>query len=304
IRRTPLAIFLASSPARSRSVTILLMPNTRRRSEAAGWRLAMMWAQSSSMAFSRSLTLRSDSTIVFTLATSPLEYASMAAETWVLTRPPICSTCVRRRESSSSYWLDRCWLSFMSFSSAHAAGNVVLGALVLRLDEDFIGLAEFDQFAQIHVGGVIGDAGSLLHVVRHDQDGDALLEFMHQFFDGAGGDRVQGRGRLVEQEQFRIGGQGAGDAQTLLLTAGEVGRQVVQAILHFFPEGATLQGMFNLVVEHALVVFATHTQTVGDVFVDRLREGVRLLEHHADAHAHFDRIDFRRQQVGVVRVET
>ena len=47
-----LAIFLASSPARSRSVTILLMPSTRRRSEAVGWRLAMTWAQSSSMAFS------------------------------------------------------------------------------------------------------------------------------------------------------------------------------------------------------------------------------------------------------------
>ena len=34
-------------------------------------------------------------------------------------------------------------------------------------------------------------------------------------------------------------------------------------------------------------------RTVGDVFVDRLRERVRLLENHADAGAQFDDVDAR-----------
>src|SRR5512145_1924316 len=117
----------------------------------------------------------------------------MAAETWVSTRPPICSTWVRRRLSSSSNWLERCWLSFMSVPFlAHAAGNVVFGALVLRLDEDLVGLAEFDHLAEEHIGGVVGNARRLLHVVGDDQDGDALLQLMHQLLDGTGGDRVKG----------------------------------------------------------------------------------------------------------------
>ena len=43
------AIFSASSPMRSRSVTVLLIAMISRRSPAAGWRLAMMWLQSLSM---------------------------------------------------------------------------------------------------------------------------------------------------------------------------------------------------------------------------------------------------------------
>ncbi|MPM67332.1 hypothetical protein SDC9_114254 [bioreactor metagenome] len=186
---------------------------------------------------------------------------------------------------------------------AHAAGDVVFGALVVRLDEDFVGLAELDHLAQIHVGSVVGDTRCLLHVVGDDEDGDALLQFVHQFLDGAGGDRVERRGRLIEEQQFGVGGQGAGDAQTLLLAAGQVGGEFVQTVLDLVPQGAALERLLDLVVEDALVVLAAHAQAVGDVFVDALREGVRLLEDHADAHAHFDGVDFRRQQVGVVRVE-
>ena len=39
------AIFVASSPMRSRSVMVLLTAMIRRRSVAAGWRLAMIWLQ-------------------------------------------------------------------------------------------------------------------------------------------------------------------------------------------------------------------------------------------------------------------
>jgi hypothetical protein len=49
--------------------------------------------------------------------------------------------------------------------------------------------------------------------------------------------------------------------------------------------------------------FAAHAQAVGHVLEDRLGKRVGLLEHHRDAHAHLDRVDVVRQQVGVVRMQ-
>jgi hypothetical protein len=100
-----------------------------------------------------------------------------------------------------------------------------------------------------------------------------------------------------------IGCQGARDAQALLLAAGKVGAQLAEPVADLVPQRGALERGFDAVVEFVLVAHAAHAQAVGDVLVDRLGEGVRLLEHHADAHAHFDRIDVGRQQIGVVRVK-
>ena len=61
----------------------------------------------------------------------------------------------------------------------------------------------------------------LLHVVGHDHDREVLLEFLDQLLDAAGGDRVQRRGRFVQQQHFRLQRHRAGDAQALLLAAGQ-----------------------------------------------------------------------------------
>ena len=44
-------------------------------------------------------------------------------------------------------------------------------------------------------------------------------------FDLIGGDRVQRRGRLIHQDDFRFHSDRAGDAQTLLLTARKTDRK-------------------------------------------------------------------------------
>src|SRR5271154_4955581 len=77
--------------------------------------------------------------------------------------------------------------------SAKTAGNVVLGPLRKRRLKDHLGVAVFDQTAEIHEGGVVGDARRLLHVVRDDNDGVDAGKLMDQLFDLGGGDRVQGR---------------------------------------------------------------------------------------------------------------
>jgi hypothetical protein len=47
------------------------------------------------------------------------------------------------------------------------------------------------------------------------------LEFVDQFLDLAGRDRVQRRAGLVEQQHLGLDGDAARDAQALLLTAGQ-----------------------------------------------------------------------------------
>ena len=56
------------------------------------------------------------------------------------------------------------------FPSTEAAGDVILGLLLRRLGEDGIGVGEFDEFAEIHEGGKVGDARRLLHVVGDNND--------------------------------------------------------------------------------------------------------------------------------------
>ena len=85
--------------------------------------------------------------------------------------------------------------------------------------EDSFGLVEFDQFAQVKKSGVIGAARRLLHVVRHHGDAIVGLQLGDQLLDALGRDRVERRGGLVEQQHLGFDGNGAGDAQTLLLPA-------------------------------------------------------------------------------------
>ena len=61
------------------------------------------------------------------------------------------------------------------------------------------------------------DASGLLHVVGHDDDRVFALDLLHQVLDLRGGDRVQRRARLVHQQHLGLDGDGAGDAQALLL---------------------------------------------------------------------------------------
>src|SRR5437764_458049 len=62
------------------------------------------------------------------------------------------------------------------------AGDVVLGALLRRVGEDLLRGVGFDEIAglagttQGEERGGVGDARSLLHVVRDDDDGVAILE--------------------------------------------------------------------------------------------------------------------------------
>ncbi len=169
--------------------------------------------------------------------------------------------------------------------SPEAPGDVVLRALLGRCGEHFLRDVELDQFAKIHESREIRHACGLLHVVGDDDDRVVRLEFVDQFLDARRGDRVEGRAGLVEQDDLGLDGDGAGDAQALLLAARKAHAAGVQLVLDLLPQGAAAQGLFDPAVEFGLGQALVETDAEGDVVVDRHREGRRLLEHHADARA-------------------
>src|SRR6204780_3499459 len=133
----------------------------------------------------------------------------------------------------------------------HTAGDVSLGAAVLRVTEDLRGRPVLDEDAGAGVallvaqhggeGGAVADPGRLLHVVRHDDDRVAGLDLVHEVLDAARRDRVQGRARLVHEHHVRLDGARAGDAPPLRLAPGQTQAGLVQPVLDLVPQGRLLQ---------------------------------------------------------------
>ena len=87
-----------------------------------------------------------------------------------------------------------------------------------------------------------------------------------KLFDFCGGNGIKSGARLVEQKHFGIYRKGAGDAETLLLSAGEGKGGFFQVVLHFVPEGGAAQAVFDEIVEAAFV--AIDAQAVRNVVVN------------------------------------
>ena len=83
-----------------------------------------------------------------------------------------------------------------------------------------------------------------------------------------------------------LDGQGAGDAQALLLAARQAQGGLFQPVFHLVPDGGLTQGLLHHLVQgFSLLRTAVGAGAVGHVVVDGHGEGVGLLEHHADAPA-------------------
>ena len=134
--------------------------------------------------------------------------------------------------------------------------------------------------------------------MRDDDDGVAALELAQELFDVQRRGWIEGTGRLVQQQHFRLHCQSTRDAQPLLLPAGQGGARPAQLILHLVQERGLVQAVFDQPLQIAAARQPVETQTGGHVVEDRQgRERVGPLEHHADAAAHQDRIGVRRVDI-------
>src|SRR5262245_38274468 len=223
---TRLAMFLARSPMRSRSLANRKAATISRRSIAMGWRRAMVRIAFSSMSRCNWSVVRSAVMTRCARSVSRLASASTASAISFSARPPISATlrAISCRSTSKALAV---WSGIVGFlisppdraSSTEAPSDVVLGAPVTRRGEHFGGRVELDDLAEIHEGGEVGHAGGLLHVVGHDDDRIEGLELVDKLLDLRRRDRIERRAGLVEQDDFGTDRDRAGDAQPLLLTA-------------------------------------------------------------------------------------
>src|SRR5712691_12548083 len=106
-------------------------------------------------------------------------------------------------------------------ASAEAAGDVGLRARITGGGEELRRGAELDELTRKQEGGEVADARGLLHVVGNGDDGAEILQLHEQLFDFRGADGVERGTRFIEKKDFGLDGEGARDAQALLLAAGK-----------------------------------------------------------------------------------
>ena len=201
----------------------------------------------------------------------------------------------------------RLWIRFhggMDFTQGltKPAGNVILGQLVAGGGEDLGRVANFDQLPEVEIGGALGDAGGLLHGVGDDGDGILLFELVDQVFDDGGGDGVEGAAGFVHQNDFGAHGNGAGNAQALLLATRQAGARLVHAVFDFLPQTGFAQGGLDDVVQFCFVLGqAMNARAVGHIVIDGFWEGVGFLEDHADLGPQRDHIDIFAVHIDAVQ---
>src|SRR5689334_18553279 len=138
-------------------------------------------------------------------------------------RPP--SACTSRSRSSS--W--KCCRPPVGTNGSlpKSSADVVLSLLLRGIGEDLLSRVDLDEVTglaralDVEERGHVAGAARLLHIVRHDHDRVVLFQLADQVLDRERRDRVQRGGGLVHQQDVRLDGAGARDAQALLLAAGQ-----------------------------------------------------------------------------------
>ena len=138
-----------------------------------------------------------------------------------------------------------------------------------------------------------------MHVVGHDHDRVSRFELVHEVFDAAvaiGSSAEHGSSIRITSGSTAMR---PGDAEPLLLAARKRERALLSLSFTSSHSAALRQRLLDDVVEPPPCM-PVHTRAERDVVVDRLRERVRLLEHHADAPPDLDRVDLGAVQVDAV----
>src|SRR5450830_127347 len=155
-----------------------------------------------------------------------------------------------------------------------------LGPIVLRVIEEVVRRGLFDDFALVHEDHAVRHGTGEAHFVGYAEHGHAVFgqtdhgvqNLFHHF-------RVECRGRFVEQHDFWLHAQGTGNCHTLLLTTGQLARELVGLLR----DTHALQVMHGDLFRLALGHLAHPHRCQGAVLQDgQVREQVEVLEHHAN----------------------
>src|SRR5436305_2996507 len=162
-----------------------------------------------------------------------------------------------------------------------------LGAVALRVGEEFLRRRYLDDLAAIHEDHAVGDGAGEAQLRRdadHSPAGARQADHdVEHLLDHLG---IERRGRLVEQHDLRLHAERAGDGDALLLAA----RELAGIFLGLLRNAHALEiehgGLLRLLLRH----LAHPDRREGKILQDReMGEEVELLKHHADLAA--DRLD-------------
>ncbi len=171
---------------------------------------------------------------------------------------------------------------------------------------DFRGRTDLQDPAATHHRDPVGHGQRLVLVVRHEDEGDAELALQPLQLELHLGSQleVERRERLVEQQDARLVGEGAGEGDALLLTAGKLCRLAVlePVELHESEHLGDLRRDLRALA-------AAHLETEGDVLRDRqMREDGIALEHGVDRPAErrqpIELLAMQQDRAGILRLET
>src|SRR5580704_16997634 len=90
--------------------------------------------------------------------------------------------------------------SIISFGSAETSGNVVVGSSISRRSENLAGRTYFHEFPHEHESGAVRHPRRLLQIMRDHHDTIFFAQPLQGFLDTQGGNRIERRRRLVEQQ--------------------------------------------------------------------------------------------------------
>ena len=147
---------------------------------------------------------------------------------------------------------------------------------------DFLDRGVDDHLAIGEHRHAVADGVQRVQVVRDEEHGqpERLLQGPHQLVECVRADRVQSRGRLVEEQQRRVQCQRARQAGALAHAAGKFGRQLVDRVRRETGELHLQQRQFvaQRIGQVGVVLLERHL----DVLADRERGEQRpILEQHA-----------------------
>jgi hypothetical protein len=175
--------------------------------------------------------------------------------------------------------------------------------------EELLRRALLDDPAGVHDEDAPAHAGDDAEVVGDDDDRGVVLvrEALHEFEDLRLDRHVEGRRRLVGQQQLRVAGEGDRDHDALPHAARELVRVVLDALLGLGDADRLQQlngACDGLVVRHPHVVLEAfgHESLDGE---DRVQAGHGILEDHRDvAAAHAAHLALgQSQQVAPVELD-
>ena len=106
-------------------------------------------------------------------------------------------------------------------SEVEGGVNEAFGVVFLRVVEDLVCAAVFDEFSVLHDGDVVADGADDGEVVADEDVGQSVfgLESAQQFDDFDLDGAVEGRGGFVEEDELGPQDEGAGDGDALALSA-------------------------------------------------------------------------------------